>query len=98
LCCKDPAEPVHAIRAAIRAGMASAWGADRVPDADDGFRAHVSIGYINRPGPAEPIIHTVRNIHPAPATITVRTASLIELHRDRRVYEWRTVQEVPLGR
>lgn len=75
----EPAEPVHAIRIAIRAGIADVWGPERVPETDEGFRAHVSIGYVNRPGLASPIIRAVQRIRPEPATVTIRVASLIEL-------------------
>jgi 2'-5' RNA ligase len=93
----EPAEPVHAIRGAIRVGIADAWGLDNVPEADGGYRAHLSIGYVNRPGPAAPIIAVLDSVHPEPASTTVTAASLIELHRDSRVYQWRTIEDVPLG-
>jgi hypothetical protein len=35
---------------------------------------------------------------PEPASVTVAAASLIELHRDRRLYQWRTLDEISLGR
>lgn len=93
----EPAAPVHALRGAIRAGMADCWGTDNVPDPDQGFRAHLSVGYINRSGPAEPIVQAVHAVETEPAAITVNRASLIELHRDHRIYQWRVVEEVPLG-
>ncbi len=93
----EPAEPVHAIRGAIRAGVAAVWGEDRVPDPDQGFRAHLSVGYVNAPGPAEPILTAMHSVSSAPAIVPIRAASLIELHRDHRVYQWQVVTEVPLG-
>jgi hypothetical protein len=75
-------------------------GESAVPGADDGYRAHVSLGYINAAGSAAPIIQgpALRRVHPAPAAVTVRAASLIVLDRDQKVYRWRTVEDVPLGR
>ena len=92
-----PAEPVHTVRGAIRAGIADVWGATKVPEPDIGYRAHVSIGYVNAAGPAAPIVNALQTVVPAPASITFRAASLIELHRDRRVYQWRVVEDAPLG-
>lgn len=88
----EPAGPVHAIRAAVRAGMAAAGC--RVPG-PDGFSAHVSVGYVTHSGPAEPLVRALRPVEPA--TVPVRAVSLIEMHRDRRVYEWRIVEDLPLG-
>ncbi len=93
-----PAAPVHAIRSAIRGGITDVWGESRVPEAEHGFRAHVSVGYINRPGAAAPIINALDRTTAKPATVTVQAASLIELHRDHGIYQWQTVQDVPLGR
>ena len=93
----EPAEPVHAIRGAIRIGIADAWGVGNVPEAEDGYRAHVSIGYVNESGLASPIVAALDIVEPEPASVIVREASLIELHRDHRVYEWRVVQDLPLG-
>lgn len=50
-----PAEPLIQVRAAIRDAIADVWGADNVPEAVHGFRAHVTLGYSNAAGPAEPI-------------------------------------------
>jgi 2'-5' RNA ligase len=92
-----PAEPVHVIRGAIRAGIADVWGGSGVPEADDGYRAHVSIGYVNSPGSARPIVDALRRTNAEPASVTVWAASLIMLNRDERVYRWSTVDAVPLG-
>lgn len=32
-----------------------------------------------------------------PTNLTINAVSLIETHRDNRMYEWRTVEAVPLG-
>jgi 2'-5' RNA ligase len=93
----DPAEPVHQLRGAIRRAIAKVWGAGRVSDPDDGYRAHLSVGYINADGPAESLLRLLRNTATAPASVTVRAASLIALNRDQKVYRWRAVEHVPLG-
>ncbi|HSV67831.1 MAG TPA: 2'-5' RNA ligase family protein [Mycobacteriales bacterium] len=93
----DPAEYVHQLRGTLRHAIAKVRGAERVPDPDNGYRAHLSVGYINADGPAEPLLHVLRNTTTTPATVTVHAASLIELNRDQKVYRWRTVAQVPLG-
>jgi 2'-5' RNA ligase len=92
----EPADPVHDIRNAIRAGIADVWGADQVPDRADGFWAHVSLAYLNASVPAAPVIDRVASIDPAPAAAPIRNASLIILGRDEHVYRWTTYATAPL--
>jgi len=91
-----PAEPVHAIRTAIRAGIADVWG--HVPERAEGFRAHLSLAYSNAASPAAPIAAALDQVRPAPVTVTVQEASLIILNRDQRMYQWQTYASAPLGR
>jgi 2'-5' RNA ligase superfamily protein len=93
----DPA-PFAAVRHAIRDGIADAWGGDRVPESAEGFRPHVSAGYINAPSDPASVRGLLNSIDPAPVTITLHTASLIALHRDQRMYQWTTVATAPIGR
>jgi 2'-5' RNA ligase len=83
----EPAEAVRRLRLAIRAGIAEAWGADRVPEADAPFTPHVSVGYIGADGPAEPFV-TVLEASPATGRATVNEAQLIVINRDSRMYTW----------
>jgi 2'-5' RNA ligase len=92
-----PADPIHTLRGAIREAIGDVWGMGAVPEADDGFRAHVSVGYINAPGLARPISDTLARVVAEPATITVNTASLIVLNRDERIYRWRTRAAISFG-
>jgi 2'-5' RNA ligase len=93
----EPPEPIHAIRGAIRAAIGEVWGEDAVPESEDGYRAHVSVGYINTAGPAAPVIEALRDTRPAPASAIVRAASLIVLNRDERIYRWEDKEDVRLG-
>ncbi|HVQ95189.1 MAG TPA: 2'-5' RNA ligase family protein [Mycobacteriales bacterium] len=92
-----PAEPVDAIRDAIRAGIADVWGPGGVPEAAGGFRAHVSLAYSSATGPAAPIIEALGRVATEPITVSVRAASLIVVNRDNRMYEWQTYATAPLG-
>ncbi len=95
-----PAEPVAQLRDTLRAAIGDVLGADAVADTPEqvyGFHPHVSIAYATAEGSARPYIDAVRAVRPEPATVRVRAASLIDLHRDERVYQWRTRATIPLG-
>ncbi len=94
----DPLEPLQTIRYAVRAAIADVFGADGVPEDADGYRPHISLAYANAPQPARAAVAAVDRVAPAPADLTVNAVSLIEMHRDNRMYEWRTVEVVTLGR
>ncbi|MGH3930442.1 MAG: 2'-5' RNA ligase family protein [Pseudonocardiaceae bacterium] len=92
-----PPEPVAALRTAIRAAIADVWGPDTVPEDPHDFRPHVSLAYSNHTGPAEPITQRLA-AHPLTSTeITIHRASLIELNRDHRAYEWTDIATAELS-
>ncbi|MET9271137.1 2'-5' RNA ligase family protein [Kribbella sp. NPDC003557] len=91
----DPAEPLRTIRYAVRAAIADVCGG--VPENADGYRPHISLAYANTAQPAAPIIAALDRVNPTPADLILSTVSLIEMHRDNRMYQWRTVEAVPLG-
>jgi 2'-5' RNA ligase len=96
-----PAQPdgaVRAIRAAIRSAIGDVWGADAVPEEADRFRPHASVAYLGKEGPAAPYVEAVSHVGDGAARTPIRAASLIRLHRDRRMYEWDTLATVPLSR
>ncbi|RZT20125.1 2'-5' RNA ligase superfamily protein [Kribbella sp. VKM Ac-2569] len=94
----DPLEPPQTIRYAVRAAIADVFGADGVPEGAEGYRPHISLAYANTPQPARAALAAVIRVVPAPADLTVNAVSLIEMHRDNRMYEWRIIEVVPLGR
>ncbi|MEU4806395.1 2'-5' RNA ligase family protein [Actinosynnema sp. NPDC023587] len=93
-----PGEPLAGLRLAIRAAIGDVRGNDNVPESEDGFRAHVSLGYSNTTGPAAPVVAAVEAHGGHTAEVTVSSVSLIDLHRDRKAYEWTDVTSVELGR
>ncbi|HWO60195.1 MAG TPA: 2'-5' RNA ligase family protein [Umezawaea sp.] len=92
-----PHEPLARVRHALRAAIADVWSLDRVPEADDDFRPHVTIGYSNSNGPADPVRAAVANRELPSTTTTLGSVSLLRLHRDHRIYQWTTVATVVLG-
>jgi 2'-5' RNA ligase len=92
----DAPEAFTDVRRAIRQGITDALG--DCPEAEAGFRAHVSAAYSNAKADAAPIRAALDLAEPStPAAATYTHVSLIRMHRDRRMYEWETVHTVPLG-
>jgi 2'-5' RNA ligase len=91
----DP-RPLAVIRNTIRAGIEGTYGpAEGGPTAD--FRPHVSLAYVNAIAAAAPVRVALDTVQADPVEVTISHVSLIELHRDNRMYEWTTVADVPLG-
>jgi 2'-5' RNA ligase len=83
-----PAAPVRLLRLAIRDAIAEVWGAARVPEPEDSFNPHMSLGYTNANASAAPLRQAIDGIVGAPATATIGRCDLIILHRDDQTYEW----------
>jgi 2'-5' RNA ligase len=92
-----PADPLAGVRAAVREGIADVWGGERVPEAADGWRPHVSLGYSNSAGPAGPVAGALNAGGGHTADLIVSSVSLIDLNRDNRMYEWLDVATVVFG-
>lgn len=90
-------DAVRAVRTAIREGIGAVWGADNVPESSSHYRPHVSVAYSNRTQDAAPVVDAVVEAGEQSVRLDVTTASLISIHRDRKVYEWEVVVEVPIG-
>lgn len=91
-----PVEPVAQLRDAIRAGIGDVWGSENVPENAAGFRPHVSLGYSNQAAPAQPAIDELARHPQHSAEITVTAASVIDLNRDNKMYEWTEIATAPL--
>ncbi|MGH3430618.1 MAG: 2'-5' RNA ligase family protein [Pseudonocardiaceae bacterium] len=92
-----PAEPVACLRATIRTAIADVRGPDNVPENPDDFRPHVSLAYSNAAGSATSIAQRLAERRVTSAEITVRRATLIDLNRDQRAYQWTDVATAELG-
>lgn len=90
-----PAAPAAAVRSAIREAIGEVW--EQVPESADGFAPHVTIAYSNATGPTAPVAAALDAVDAAPALAQIRSAELIVLGRDRRMYEWETYATVPLS-
>ncbi|WP_262387258.1 2'-5' RNA ligase family protein [Streptomyces sp. TRM49041] len=90
----QPAEPVSAVRDAVRAAIGDVWS--QVPEKPDGFAPHVTIAYSNSDGPDGPARKALDSVDAAPVLARVRAVELIVLNRDKRMYQWETLARVPL--
>lgn len=91
----QPADPVHAVRDAIRAAMGDVL--PEVPEKAEGFRPHVSVAYSAADGPATSVAKALAATGFTAARARIASAELIILHRDRKMYEWETYATVSLG-
>ena len=91
-------DAVAAIQKVVRGVIEQVIGMDRVPPhqrAD--FHPHVSIAYANGPESIERVTHALSTVPSMPASERIERASLIAMHRDHRMYQWREVKTLPLG-
>jgi 2'-5' RNA ligase len=91
----DPA-PFHGIRRAIRAGLADVLGDKHVPESDR-FRPHVSAAYVNADTPADVVRLALSQVDATPVQVPVTVVSLIEIHRDQRMYQWHNTERHSLA-
>lgn len=89
-----PSEPVTFVRDVLRSAIATVW--KKVPERREGFGPHISIAYSNAALPAAPILAALAAEPSAPATARIASVELIRLGRDRQMYEWETVDSIPL--
>lgn len=93
----SPVVPLHTIRSAIRAGISEVFGEDRVhtgPEQINGFRPHISIAYINSPGPADPYISSLARVTAEPVAVQISDVTLIIQNRilePEWIYRWNTL-------
>jgi 2'-5' RNA ligase len=96
----EPPEPLYHLRIAVYDAIASVLGPDKFSEPRPGpsqFTPHVSAAYVNSDGPAEPIAEAIADLHPQRVTVTFPTISLLEFHRDRRMYEWTRATPLAIG-
>jgi hypothetical protein len=96
----EPADPLRQLRQGAYEVIRAVLGQDRMhepPDTIAQYRPHVSVAYIDAPGPAQPIISALQQARPGPVTTALDSASVLTFHRDNRMYEWTTATRLPIG-
>jgi hypothetical protein len=95
-----PADPLRQLRQGAFEVIQAVLGPDRMhepPETIAQYRPHVSVAYINAPGPAQPIVNALHGARPGPVTTTLDSASVLTFHRDNRMYEWTAATRLQIG-
>ncbi|GAA1622807.1 hypothetical protein GCM10009733_019320 [Nonomuraea maheshkhaliensis] len=96
-----PVEPLREIWGEIRKGIAEVTGeAPTAAEQVGGFHPHVSLTYVNTPGPARPYVEALGGVDAEPVRVNVDRVTLIVQNRvlePEWVYRWSTHAVVPLG-
>ncbi|WP_150132555.1 2'-5' RNA ligase family protein [Intrasporangium calvum] len=82
------------LRHEIRAGITDAWG--WCPENSEGFRAHASAAYSNGSASAAHIRLALDATGSGASRVIVPAISLICMNRDRRTYQWKSVEHLRL--
>lgn len=96
----EPADPLRQLRQGTYEVIQAVLGQERMhepPKTIAQYRPHVSVAYINAPGPARPIVSALQRARPEPVTTALGSASVLTFHRDNRMYEWTTATRLPIG-
>lgn len=93
----QPWAPVIALRHTLRAAIVDVWGPSNVPEQADGFRPHVTIAYSASNADTADLrtrLTPLRELEPA--TVKIANAQLIQLNRDEKIYQWKTIATLDL--
>ncbi|WP_040802013.1 2'-5' RNA ligase family protein [Nocardia higoensis] len=87
------------IRHDLQHAIGEVWGEDRIPERSDRFDPHLSLAYSTGVASIPELSELLARNTLSGIQITegISAVSLIELNRDRRKYEWREVDRVPLA-
>jgi 2'-5' RNA ligase len=96
-----PPQPLYQLRMCLYDTIACVLGPDKFSEPRPEprqFTPHVSAAYVNSDGPVAPIAEAISGLDLQPVTATFRVVSLLEFHRDRRMYEWTDETPLPIGK
>lgn len=94
----EPIEPLRGLQQSLRAATERALEPGPRPTSQLEFWPHLSLGYANRPVPAETAATVLRQIGQVAGEVRVDRLVLASVTRDRRCYRWTVLEELPLGR
>lgn len=92
-----PIETVTELRKALREGISDIWGEENVPEGIEGFRPHLTLAYSNGAGSIGDVEAALKANDLGTVRTEISTVSLIDLNRDRRLYEWSEIATVRVG-
>jgi 2'-5' RNA ligase len=95
-----PADALYPLRARLYRAVVDAIGinnsAGDMPVLKE-FIPHISIAYVNADGQARPIAEALQAVTTTTVHATFCKASLLEFHRDHRMYEWTSATPIAIG-
>lgn len=92
----EPTESLSGLREMLRHAVTGSLGAAAPPeDARFPFVPHVTMAYVNADADGRGVIRALEHKPERVAARVSPVLALIELHRDNRQYEWRTLEEIP---
>lgn len=94
----DPVEPLNRLRVSVRSAVEKALGPGTVDLGPAVFQPHVSFAYVSADQSAADVLAQLDAVRSVPAELQVDSVPLIEMHRDNRMYEWRQLDSLALGK
>ena len=85
------------LSAATHPDLSAATASDRNPGRRRSFHPHTSLAYVNRDLPRAEILDRLDPVPYLPVEFTLRSVSVIKLHRSDHTWWWSDRWEVPLG-
>jgi 2'-5' RNA ligase len=95
----SPSEPIRALKAVVATAIAKVLPpplAVGIGGDLGSFRPHVSVAYSNTSQPAEPILERLSAVQAEPVSLDLDEVSILEFHRDHRMYEWTSAHPLRL--
>jgi hypothetical protein len=93
----DPVQPLDNLRNTVRSAIEKGLGPGAVDLGPTDFQPHVSFAYVSADQPASQALGRLDAVAGQHARFRVDVVPLIEMHRDNRMYEWRTLDRMQLG-
>lgn len=95
-----PASLLVELHSRIGQAIESALGPGKCqepPEQATSYRPHVSVGYVNADGPAQPIRDALATAASTTANVRITEVPLLVFNRDHRMYQWTGRDPIPLG-
>jgi 2'-5' RNA ligase len=93
----EDVKPLNDLRNTVRSAIENALGQGTLDLGSTDFQPHVSFAYVNADQAAAEALTALEGVESTPTRFRVDEVPLIEMHRDNRMYEWRSLQTIQLG-
>jgi 2'-5' RNA ligase len=93
--CPDDSPGLRGLRSSLQESVRQVRGANAPADLD-AFVPHVSVAYASGPAAGADVVRALESADLPDANPVRPTLTLVEMHRDNRLYRWRPVSAFPL--